>query len=46
MISPLNVFSDSGQCYYEVKDDESQFENLFGIFLVWSLNFRNLHFSS
>jgi len=42
---PLNVFWDSKQCYYEVKDDESQFDNWFGIFLVWSFNFKNLHFS-
>ena len=26
-IWPLNVFWDSRQCYYEIKDDESQFDN-------------------
>jgi hypothetical protein len=40
-----DVFWDSGQCYYEVKDDESHFDKWFGTFSVWSLNFGNLHFS-
>ena len=40
-----NCIWDSGQCYYEVKDDKSQFDNWFWIFSVWSLNLGNLHFS-
>jgi hypothetical protein len=39
IIWPLNVFRDFGKYYYEVKDDESQFDNWFGIFLILSLNF-------
>jgi hypothetical protein len=41
----LKVFWDSRQYYYEVKDDESQFDHWFGIFSVWSPNFGNLHSS-